>query len=68
MRNKQKLWRRAAGAAKREIVAIGKHTKGMRYGRFVKAYQMNVETLKGLPSILFQRMAIKAKVIQGDIE
>jgi hypothetical protein len=64
MKNKQKLWRRAAHAMKIAMQKLGKHTKGARYGKAVRSHNQ-VRIIPGA-SFLFQRLAIRAGYMQGD--
>lgn len=59
MANKQKAWRKAAAAAKREFVLLGKHNRGVRYGRFVKA-ALGGTRIAALPSSLFLNLMAHA--------
>ena len=36
MRNKMKFWRRTAASVKAVMVKMGKHERGVRYGRFMR--------------------------------
>lgn len=67
MRNKQKLWRRAAASIKRQMIADGKHIRGQRYGRVARRIQAAAPTILPVPSILFQVLCIRAGYIQGEL-
>jgi hypothetical protein len=63
MKNKQKLWRRAAAGVKRAMLKTGKHERGARYGRFTRLQQVAMTKIKALPSQLFIAMAKNASII-----
>lgn len=66
MPNKQKRWRRAAHAVKLALIREGRHTRGARYGKAIRAQAQIMSVIKHVPSNLFQRLAIRAGVIQGE--
>jgi hypothetical protein len=61
-----KAWRKAAAVAKKVALAEGKHERGRRYGRFMKAAVGSV-VFKPVPSTLFQRIGIHAGILQGEL-
>lgn len=63
MKNKQKLWRRAAAGVRRAMEASGKHERGARYGRFTRLQQLAMTKIKAVPSALFFAMAKNASII-----
>lgn len=67
MKNKQKLWRRAAERVGAGMKRRGIHQKGARYGRAINAANKAMRQIKATPSVLFQRMALAAGIIQGEL-
>lgn len=59
-----KAWRLGAAAFKRETVKQGKHQRGARYGRLLKA--LGSMTFKAVPSVLFQQLGIHAGILKAD--
>ncbi len=54
-RNKQKRWRSAAGVARIVVTLTGKHERGVRYGRAMRAAHASVR-VKAQPPLLVQRL------------
>lgn len=61
-----KAWRKAAAVAKKVALEQGKHERGRRYGRIMKAV-MGTVAFKPVPSVLFQRLAIRAGYVKGEL-
>lgn len=61
-----KAWRKAAAIAKKVAVKTGKHQRGQRYGRIMKAV-MGGASFKAPPTPLFFQLAAHGGYIKLDI-